>query len=186
MTTGTQRVAIFIDGPNLYKSVEALFGKGRGQIDILGLVELLGRGRPLVYCSYWTAPLNQRHDPQKYAAQQRFFRYLEQVPEIVVGLGHMRRYGGIWKEKGVDVGLAIDLLMYAGSDQYDVGILVSGDGDLARAVWVAVQVFNKGVEVVGVEGRVSWHLRKEASRYRTLRKQHLQPLLIKQNPPSRG
>lgn len=179
MTAGTERVAILIDGPNLYKSVEALFGKGRGQINILKLVDLLRQGRSLVYCSYWTASLDQHHDPQKYAAQQRFFRYLEQVPEIVVGLGHMRRYGGIWKEKGVDVGLAIDLLMYAGSDQYDVGILVSGDGDLAKAVWVAVQVFNKEVEVVGVEGRVSWHLRREASRYRTLTKQDLQPLLMK-------
>lgn len=179
MTARTQRVAIFIDGPNLYKSVEALFGKGRGQIDILKLVELLRRGRSLVYCSYWTAPLNQRHDPRRYAAQQRFFRRLEEAEEIVVGLGHMRRYGGIWKEKGVDVGLAIDLLMYAGSDQYDVGILVSGDGDLAKAVWVAVQVFNKEVEVVGVEGRISWHLRKEAGRYRTLRKEDLQPLLMK-------
>jgi uncharacterized LabA/DUF88 family protein len=91
----------------------------------------------------------------------------------------MRKYRGVWKEKGVDVGLAIDLLMYAGSDEYDVGVLVSGDGDLARAVWVAVRVFHKEVEVVGIEGRVSWHLRQEATRYRTLRKQELEPLLLR-------
>ncbi len=168
-----QRVAIFIDGPNLYKSVEGLFGKGRGQLDVIRLVEFLRQGRQLTYCSYWTAPLNQRQDPKKYAAQQRFFRRLERIPEIVVGRGHMRKYGSIWKEKGVDVGLAIDLLLYAFADKYDVGILVSGDGDLAKAVWAVTQVFDKEVEVVGIEGRVSFHLRKEATRSRILSKDDL-------------
>ena len=179
MTLSDPRVAIFIDGPNLYKSTEGLFGKGRGQVDILSLIDFLKQGRTLVHCSYWTAPLNQRVDPQRYAAQQRFFRYLERLPEVVVGRGHMRNYGGVWKEKGVDVGLAIDLLMYAGMDWYDIGVLVTGDGDLAKAVSVAVQIFKKQVEVVGVEGRMSWHLRKQASRYRILKRQDLEPLLLK-------
>lgn len=177
--TGAGRVAIFIDGPNLYRSVEALFGKGRGQIDVLRLIESLRGDRRLTYCGYWTAPLNQRQDPVKYAAQQRFFRHLERAPGVVVRLGHMRRYGGLWREKGVDVGLAIDLIMSAGTDAYDVGVLVSGDGDLARAVWVVTHVFHKEVEVVGVEGRLSYHLRKEATRSKILTRGDLEQLLTK-------
>jgi uncharacterized LabA/DUF88 family protein len=179
MTLSVPRVAIFIDGPNLYKSVEELFGKGRGQVDIPKLIGLLSQGGTLVHCSYWTASLDQHFDPQRYAAQQRFFHHLERVPQVVVGRGHLRNYGGVWKEKGVDVGLAVDLLMLGGADDYDLGVLVSGDGDLAKAVWVVRQVFHKEVEVVGVEGRISWSLRKEATRYRVLTKQDLRPLLLR-------
>lgn len=39
-------------------------------------------------------------------------------------------------EKGVDITLALDMAMKAFMDHYDIAIIVSGDGDFAKAVQV--------------------------------------------------
>jgi len=48
-----------------------------------------------------------------------------------------RECGNTWmepKHKGVDVALAIDVMMYGLTDQYDVAIIVSGDSDFVPLV----------------------------------------------------
>ena len=54
-----------------------------------------------------------------------------------------------WREKGIDVKLATDLIAGALDDKYDTVILVSSDGDLIPAIdWVR-QRTKKKVEYVG-------------------------------------
>jgi uncharacterized LabA/DUF88 family protein len=66
-------------------------------------------------------------------------------------------------EKGVDIMLATDFLYYAWQDFYDVGILVSGDGDFAYALQNAKNM-GKYVQVVAFESNQSpelWQLADE-------------------------
>jgi uncharacterized LabA/DUF88 family protein len=53
------------------------------------------------------------------------------------------------REKGIDVKLAIDLLMGAVEDRYDVAVLVSSDTDLVPAIEWARSQCRKRVEYVG-------------------------------------
>ena len=76
----------------------------------------------------------------------------------------MAKTGSVWNEKGVDVHLATHLVAMAYRDEYDVAILVSGDGDLAPAVH---EVRRRGliVENAMPRERRSWHLLQESSRF---------------------
>src|SRR3990172_369846 len=53
---------------------------------------------------------------------------------LTVWTGRMAQTGGRWYEKGVDVKIATDMVALAYAGEYDVAVLVSGDGDLAPAV----------------------------------------------------
>ena len=60
-------------------------------------------------------------------------------------------------EKGVDIMVATYLLRLAWEDRYDVGILVSGDGDFAYAVQ-AVKDLGKHVEIAAFPSNLSGEL----------------------------
>jgi uncharacterized LabA/DUF88 family protein len=115
-----RRVAIFVDGSNLYRSLKE---RGLLPVDMTRLAWKLARGRP-ASMRFYTAPF-RRHEG--------FVKSLEARGWIVVQ-GHLSHEGG---EKGVDVALAVDLLLAAAGGLYDEVVLVSGDGDLARAVEAA-------------------------------------------------
>jgi alpha-ribazole phosphatase/probable phosphoglycerate mutase len=53
------------------------------------------------------------------------------------------------REKGIDVKLAVDLMVGAMDDRYDTAIIVSSDTDLAPAIDVVKYRFNKKVEYIG-------------------------------------
>jgi uncharacterized LabA/DUF88 family protein len=115
-----RRVAIFVDGSNLYRSLKE---RGLLPVDMTRLAWRLAGGRP-ASMRFYTAP---------FRGHQGFVKSLESRGWIVVQ-GHLSREGG---EKGVDVALAVDLLLSAAGGIYDEAVLVSGDGDLARAVEAA-------------------------------------------------
>ena len=53
------------------------------------------------------------------------------------------------REKGIDVKLAIDLIMEAIDEKYDTAILVSSDTDIVPAVNLVKDRFNRKVEYIG-------------------------------------
>lgn len=54
-----------------------------------------------------------------------------------------------WREKGIDVKIATDLIAGAVDDKYDTAILVSSDTDLIPAIdWIRIR-FRKRVEYIG-------------------------------------
>lgn len=60
-------------------------------------------------------------------------------------LGRLEARGNTHVEKGVDTRIVVDMLLHASKDNYDTAILVSGDGDFARAC-EAVGELGKNVE----------------------------------------
>lgn len=165
--TDTDRIGIFVDGPNLYGGARNL--TGRGNLDIPKLVQWIAQGKPVAEMSFWTGQLIQSVNPTAYAGQQRFFAdVVTRIPNARIGRGSLKPRGnGRYVEKGVDVGVALDLALGAVGDLWDVGIVVSGDGDLARLGSILRQV-GKTFEVVCCGGTLSGLLAKEADQVTTL------------------
>ena len=166
------RVGIFIDGPNLYGGARRLTGDGR--LDIPALVSWIAADREIAEVSFWTGQLDQSVNPVAYAGQRRLFARIErEIPNARIGRAALRQRARNWVEKGVDVGIAMDLVLGAAADRWDVGIVVTGDGDLARPGRFVREV-GKRFEVVCCRGSLSDLLGREADRVTQLRQADLE------------
>lgn len=141
------RVAIFIDGSNLYHSLKAEFN--RTDLDFWTFCQKLTNEWHLVRTYYYNAPVDQTKEPPRYSDQQKFFNEMRRVNYLELRLGRLIYRN--WPqeppyEKGVDVKLATDMLTHCFHDNYDIVILVSGDTDFADALQ-AIKDDGKHVEV---------------------------------------
>lgn len=84
-------------------------------------------------------------------------------------------------QKGVDVDLATDMVLFACKDYYDTAILVSGDGDFVPAV-EKVKDMGKRVEVACFGNTINEGLRLSADTYRDLDGVPLMKLRGPRNP----
>lgn len=156
------KVTIYIDGSNLYHSLNATHG--RHQLDFSKFAAKLVGGRRLVRMYYYNAPVDQTKEPERYRGQQGLFSALRSVPYMELRLGRLvyrnwpneRPY-----EKGVDVKLATDMVVHGSQGNYDAAVLVSGDSDYADAVQ-AVKNFGLHVEVALLSSGASLLLREVA------------------------
>ena len=145
------RTIIYIDGFNLY--YRAVKNTPYKWLDFKTLFQnLLSTNNEIIQIKYFTALVSGKHNPQKPIKQQTFLRALHAyIPEITIYYGHFlthevfaplvepignKRTIKIIKteEKGSDVNIAVQLLNDAWLDNYDCGIIVSNDSDLAEAM----------------------------------------------------
>jgi uncharacterized LabA/DUF88 family protein len=132
-----RKVEIFIDGTNFFLSQR---NEGMTlRLDINRLATRLSAGYHFVKLRYYTSPL-PFPGSHRYRAQQRFFTELQKSARIDLVLGRHepridmesgRRYH---VEKETDVNLAVDMVVGAYRDRYDVAMLVAGDTDYVRAI----------------------------------------------------
>jgi uncharacterized LabA/DUF88 family protein len=155
------RVAIFIDGSNLYKGLVSSLGSDY-RLDFVGFIEHLVGPRKLLRAYYYNAPLPAEDPAAK--AHQSFLNYLKRVPYVTVRLGRLERRGEGFVEKGVDIQIAIDLLRLSYARAFDVAVLVSGDGDFAEVVKV-IQDMGLQVENTTFQSLSSYRLAQQADRY---------------------
>ena len=153
------RVAIFIDGSNLYHSLDE--NCKRTDVDFAALIAKLGKGRPQLRTYYYNVLRDQDRNPQAYQDQQKFLSALHNTPYLEVRLGTSKMRGDIAVEKGVDIMLATDLLRLAWDNLYDEAVVVSGDGDFAYAVQ-ATKDMGKHVEVAAFTANLSAELAQVA------------------------
>jgi uncharacterized LabA/DUF88 family protein len=145
LKTSRIRVAIFIDGSNLFRASLAQSFK----IDLEKLVSELTGGRTLFRpCYYGSIP----EDSDK--KQVNFHRKLKYLGFKVViktlKKGYNKSGKEMFIEKGVDVALVTEMLSMAYKNAYDVAILVSGDNDYVDAV-EEVKSIGKRVEIAFFE-----------------------------------
>ena len=153
------RVAIFIDGSNLYHSLEE--NCDRFDVDFAAFSTKLCKGRTLFRTYYYNVQRDPDRNPQAYQDQQKFLTALYNTPYLETRLGTSKQRGDVAVEKGIDIMLATDLLRLAWNDLYDVAVLVSGDGDFSYAV-KAVKDMGKHVEVAAFPANLSWDLAQAA------------------------
>lgn len=74
-----ERVAIFIDGSNLYYSLKDL---GMRKVDFKKMLGFLTEDKLLISKFYYNASLNRGVDEEKYWEQQKFFDVLRKIPDF--------------------------------------------------------------------------------------------------------
>ena len=164
MTT-PKRVIVFIDGSNFYFALKST--RGSANIDFAYLVrQIVGPERELVRVYYYNAPVNREEVPDQYKSQQKFFAALQALDFFEVKLGYLARrpQSGAIVEKGVDVKLAVDMVALAAKNLYDVGVLISADGDFADAVQ-HVKDMGKHVEVAYPSAHGIYHLKQACDKF---------------------
>ncbi|MGQ9865933.1 MAG: LabA-like NYN domain-containing protein [Pseudanabaenaceae cyanobacterium] len=145
------RVAIFIDGSNLFYAALQL----GIEIDYTKLLHRLVDNSRLLRAFFYTG-VDRTNEKQ-----QGFLLWMRRNGYRVVSKDLVQLPDGS-KKANLDVEIAVDMMALAGS--YDTAILVSGDGDLAYAV-DAASYRGVRVEVVSLRSMTSDHLINVADRY---------------------
>jgi uncharacterized LabA/DUF88 family protein len=146
------RVAIFIDGSNLYHALRD--NCKRYDLNFAEFARKLCGERRLFRIYYYNILQDQAQRPDGYREQQEFLDALRKTPYLEVRLGRTKLQQGVPVEKGVDIMLATDLLHYGWKGLYETAILVSGDADFAYALQT-VKDMGKHVEVAYFESNIS-------------------------------
>jgi uncharacterized LabA/DUF88 family protein len=146
------RVAIFIDGSNLYHALQ--INHQRHDLNFAEFINKLCGSRSLFRAYYYNVLQDSVQRPDGFREQQEFLEILRKTPYLEVRLGSTKVSGGIPVEKGVDIMLATDVLNFAWNNFYDIAIIVSGDADFAYALQ-AVKNMGKHIEVAYFERGVS-------------------------------
>lgn len=138
MEKQVERIAIFIDGSNLYHSLKSIGEK----IDFKKLINGLVGSRELVSVLYYTASLNIQEDDKRYWEHQRFLDELRKIPKfnvVLCNLKKIKQEDGSFKFfiKGDDARLIHDFIVGAYENLYDIAIIVSGDEDFEPMIKTA-------------------------------------------------
>jgi uncharacterized LabA/DUF88 family protein len=158
--TATHRaVMIFIDGGYLRKIMQKEAQSNNIDFDKLRdlLVKYTGPGSmhvsygtiagELIRIFYYDAIVAHKDDPAKNEEQEKYFDSIKTHRFYEVRLGRLIKTEEGYKQKGVDVLLAVDMITKAYQNQYDVCVLLGGDDDLVDVVQA---VKNAGKRVFGV------------------------------------
>jgi uncharacterized LabA/DUF88 family protein len=145
------RVAIFIDGNNLFHAARS----AGVEIDYAKLLNYLRGESPLLRAFFYTG-VDERAE-----RQQGFLLWMRRNGYRVVQK-ELKTFPDGTKKANLDVEIAVDMLSLVGN--YDTAILVSGDEDFAYAINV---IAYKGVrvEVAGFRANTSPRLIDVADRY---------------------
>ncbi|ERN40819.1 hypothetical protein KR51_00028110 [Rubidibacter lacunae KORDI 51-2] len=145
------RVAIFIDGSNLFYAALQL----GIEIDYTKLLFRLTAGSRLLRSFFYTGvdTTNEK--------QQGFLLWMRRNGYRVIAKDLVQLPDGS-KKANLDVEIAVDMMALTGS--YDTAVLVSGDGDLAYAV-DAISYRGARVEVVSLRSMTSDSLINVSDRY---------------------
>jgi uncharacterized LabA/DUF88 family protein len=137
---------IFVDGSNF--NLARHYDGIAIDVDLNLLATRLSRGYHFIKLRYYTSPLPDVRSPA-YRGQQKFFDQVRQSRRVELVLGRHEprtdRHGERYHvEKETDVNLAVDMVVGAYEDRFDVAMLVAGDTDYVRAIR-AVQARGKRV-----------------------------------------
>lgn len=184
------KVMVYVDGSNLFHGIgDYYLGNGLAikKISYEKLKDLVVDGRPYLRANYYGS-----YHPSGDARQFSFFSSLEysgydvkkyplRVPtsaKKVKCTNCDNRFEDITclkcnklfriftpEEKGVDVGIAIDMITQASKGIYETAVLIGGDKDHLEVVETVKNDFGKRVEVVNFTNRTSAELRRKADKF---------------------
>ena len=145
------RVAIFIDGSNLFYAALQL----AIEIDYTKLLSCLA-GRSRLLRAFFYTGVDRSNEKQ-----QGFLLWMRRNGYRVIAKDLVQLPDGS-KKANLDVEIAVDLMSLVGA--YDTAVIVSGDGDLAYAA-DAVSYRGARIEVVSLRSMTSYSLINVSDRY---------------------
>ena len=142
------RCAILLDGAYLDRVQADDFGNAHVDIGKFG-DELAGdmeRLRTYYYhCMPFQSTTPTLQEKARHASMDKFIYNLKKLPRFQFRQGKLQRIGGEYKQKRVDILMAVDLVRMSSRRQIEKAVLVTGDSDLVPAVEAAR---DEGVVVV--------------------------------------
>jgi uncharacterized LabA/DUF88 family protein len=145
-----ERVLILIDGSNFFFKLKDLKLHNLLKFKFDKFAAFIARGNKIVGSRYYIGKVRQdgtKKADRMVADQQKLFNRLKKHNHRYV-LGYLLKSDGVYHEKGVDVQIAIDIVIAAYEDLCDRIILISSDTDLLPAIKKAQQK-GKIVEYIG-------------------------------------
>lgn len=175
-----ERAIILIDGSNFYFKLLDLQLHNLLTFDFSRFAQSLVGKRTLIKATYYIGKVRTdgaKKTANMHANQQRLFDHLKKH-QFTYSLGYLLKSDGVFHEKGVDVNMAVDILVAAYENLCERIYLVSSDTDLIPAVAKA-QEKGKVVEYVGFSHKLSKAMGARCKETRTLNKEALLPFTQK-------
>ena len=170
------RVAVYVDGLNLYHGLKAAGWRRYYWLDLRRLAEnLLRPGQTLTAVRYFTARFApSRADPMQHIRQDTYLQALATWPDLSIHYGYHQpkrttcaqcgASSETYEEKMTDVNIAIAMLADAQDNAFERAIVISADADLAGPIGaVRNRYASKQVIVAFPPQRASKHLRQVAT-----------------------
>lgn len=155
--------AIFVDGGNISHQLMAMGRKPR--LDYFKLAELLARhaSPDAVLVNYaLKAYFEAHHGEESLERRKDFHRILKEANWSLFSFPAKLCSDGVWRDKGLDITLALEAHTLAVLAQIQVFVLVSHDADFAALFrYLGKDIFKV---VVGFRGKIGQELAKEADR----------------------
>lgn len=171
-----QKCIILIDGSNFYFKLKDLKLHNLLDFDFGSFAKFLARSGKIVGSNYYVGRIKQDGSGQAdklLANQQKLFANLKNNNFQYV-LGYLLKTDDVYHEKGVDVHIAVDMLVAAYENLCDRIILVSSDTDLEPAIMKAKDK-RKIVEYIGFSHKASVAMVRFCTESRLLTKEDLLP-----------
>jgi len=172
-----ERVFVIIDGSNFYHRLRELFERRKhlSVFDYEGFTSKLSGKREIYKKKYYIGVVRAKQNDEKGQSmrkyQQRIFAQLRQGG-WQVERGYILKTKDGYFEKGVDVHIAVDLLIGAYENLYDSVIIMSSDTDLIPAL-IKVRAMKKKVEYVGFSHKPSYGLISNSDKRKLLAEEDL-------------
>lgn len=173
-----QKCIILFDGSNFYFKLKDLGLHNLLTFDFSKFIHLIARTNEVVSAVYYVGRIKQdgtAHTQKLFDGQQKLIAKLKKH-NISYSFGYLLKSDGVFHEKGVDVQLAVDMLVASYENLCDRIILVSSDTDLAPAIKKAREK-KKIVEYVGFSHKPSVAMVSFCSESQLLKKEDLLPLV---------
>jgi len=170
------RCVILVDGSNFYFKLKDLKLQNLLSFDFAGFAKVLIKNNKLVKGIYYIGKIKtdgSEKSNRMLANQQKLFAHLRKH-KFNYSLGYLLKSDGKFHEKGVDVNIAVDILVVTYENLADKIILVSSDTDLLPAITKAKEK-RKEVEYIGFSHQPSLAMVANCSSSRLLTKDDLLP-----------
>lgn len=134
------RCAILIDGAYLDNVQEHDFDSVRVDMGLLSdaLAGAMERLRTYYYhCMPFVGSPPTVDEKRRFAAMDRFVSSLKKLPRFQFRQGKLQHIGNEFRQKRVDILMAVDLVRMSSAKQIERAVLVTGDSDLVPAIEVA-------------------------------------------------
>jgi uncharacterized LabA/DUF88 family protein len=173
------RCIVLIDGSNFYFKLKDLALPHLLKFSFAKFSSYLIANNKCAQATYYVGAIKSSRSAKSkkmHADQQKLLAHL-QSSGFTYYLGYLLKSDGVFKEKGVDVKLATDLLLGACQDKYDQAFVVSSDSDLIPAIEGA-QTLGKVITYVGFKHQPSYSLLQACRRSMLLTKDDLLPFIL--------
>lgn len=183
-SVSSKRVAIFIDYTNVwYRLVQMTQSDPNWKkwYDPYKLANHLVGNRQLEKIYFYCAPppayllQDGPNGISKYWKQISYYEEIKKLPKVELKYATLNGVRGDIHEKNLDTQLCTDLIMKSMSNEFDVAMLISNDGDYVSAV-EAVKTLGRKIELLYFKKKCSMDLRKICDVPRRARRSHFEEL----------